>query len=79
VLVEGGANLLDVGAVDANGFVELVAGDSELFGPVGDVGGHLGVDLFRIVGSFGVFDGFCGCDDVVSHALAPLSTFSLRR
>ena len=57
VVVESGADFFDVGAVGADGFVELVAGDVELFGPVGDVGGHLGVDLFRVVGpcvGFGV-------------------------
>jgi hypothetical protein len=55
--VEGGTDLFDVGAVDADGFVELVAGDVELFGPVMDVGRHLGVDLFRVMGAglgFGV-------------------------
>jgi hypothetical protein len=50
--VEGGADLFDVGSVGADGFVELVAGDLELVSPVGDVGGHFGVDLFRIVGAF---------------------------
>jgi hypothetical protein len=44
-----------VSAVGADGFVELVAGDVELFGPEGDVGGHFGVDLFGIVGALGVF------------------------
>ena len=48
-LVEGGADLLDVGSVDADGFVELFAGDVELVGPVSDVGGHLWVDLFGVV------------------------------
>ena len=51
-LVEGGADLVDVGSVDADGFVELFAGDVELFGPVGDVGCHFGVDLFGVVGTF---------------------------
>jgi hypothetical protein len=53
--VEGGADFFDVGAVGADGFVELVAGDVELFGPIGDVGGHLWVDLFGIVWALGVF------------------------
>jgi hypothetical protein len=56
-VVEGSADFFYVGAVDADGFVELLAGDAELFGPVGDVGGHLGVDLFGVVGAgvgFGV-------------------------
>ena len=48
MLVEGGADLFDVSAVDADGFVELVAGDVELPGSGMDVGGHPGVDLFGI-------------------------------
>lgn len=55
LFVEGGADLLDVSAVGADGLVELVAGDAELPGPVVDVGGHFGVDLFGIVGALGVF------------------------
>lgn len=55
MLVEGGADLFDVGAVDADGFMELVAGDAKLVGPVGDVGGHFGVDLIGIVGALVVF------------------------
>jgi hypothetical protein len=51
VVEEGGADLFDVGAVDADGFVELRAGDAKLFRPVGDVGGHLGIDLFGVVGA----------------------------
>ena len=54
MLVEGGADLFDVGAVDADELVELLAGDFELVGPVGDVGGHLGVDLLGVVGAFDV-------------------------
>ncbi len=46
--VEGGADLVDVGA---DGFVELVAGDLELFGPEGDVGSHFGIDLFGVMGA----------------------------
>ena len=52
--MEGGADLFDVGTVGADGFVELFAGDVELVRPVGDVGGHLGIDLFRVVGAFDV-------------------------
>jgi len=51
--VEGCAELVDVGAVAADEFVELVASDAELFGPVGDIGGHFGVDLFGIVRALG--------------------------
>ena len=74
-LVEGGADLFYVGAVDADGFVKLVAGDVELLGPVSDVGGHLGVDLLGVVGAFdvgtlvtivlGIVDDLCGGDDGV--------------
>ena len=52
--VEGGADLVDFGAVDADGFVEDLGGDVELVGPVGHVGGDLGVDLVEVVGSLGV-------------------------
>ena len=71
--MEGGADFFYVGAVGADGFVELVAGHLELFRPVGDVRGHFGVDLFRVVGSFdvgslvaielGIDDGFGGGED----------------
>jgi hypothetical protein len=47
--VDGGADLVNVGAVTADELVELVAGDAELFGPVGDVGSHFGVDLLGVV------------------------------
>ena len=53
--VEGGADFVDVSAVGADGFVELVAGDVEFFGPVGDVGGHFGVYLLGVVGADGLF------------------------
>ena len=53
MVLEGGADLVDVGAVDAHGFAELVAGDVELFGPVADVGGHFGVNLFGVVRALG--------------------------
>ena len=51
---QGGADFVDVGAVGADGFVEDLAGDVELFGPVGDVGGDFGVDLFGVAGALGV-------------------------
>jgi hypothetical protein len=50
--VEGCADPVDVVAVGADECVELIAGYAELFGPIGDVGGHFGVDLFRIVRAF---------------------------
>ncbi len=53
--MQGGADLVDVDAVSADGLVESVAGDAELFGPVGDIGGQLGVDDLRVVRTFGVF------------------------
>ena len=54
VVGEGGADFVDVGAVGADGFVEGLAGDVELFGPVGDVGGDFGVDLFGVAGALDV-------------------------
>ena len=52
--VKGGADFFHVGSVRADRFVELVAGDTKLLGPIGDVGGHLGIDLFQVVRSFGM-------------------------
>jgi len=54
VVGECGADLVDVGAVRADGFMQDLAGDVELPGPVGDVGGDFGVDLFRVAGTLGV-------------------------
>jgi hypothetical protein len=54
VRVEGGADLVDLGAVNADGFVEDLGGDAELVGPVSHVGGDLGVDDVRVVRSLGV-------------------------
>jgi hypothetical protein len=75
--VEGEADLVDVGAVDVDGGVELLAGDAELLGPVGDVGGHFGVDLFGVVGALGVGlglgvgeDWVFGVGDVLDVAVA---------
>jgi hypothetical protein len=53
VSVGSSAEFVDVSAVAADEFVELVSGDSEFFGPVGDVGGHFGVDLFGVVRALG--------------------------
>jgi hypothetical protein len=49
----GGANLIDVGAVTADEFVELVACDAELLGPIGDIGRHFRVDLLGVVRALG--------------------------
>ena len=51
--VGGGADFVGVGAVGADGFVEGFAGDAELFGPEGDVGGHFGIDFVGVVGALG--------------------------
>jgi hypothetical protein len=77
--VKGGADFIHVGPVGADSFVELVACNTELFGPVGDVGGHLRVDLFRVVRSFSMFlvDGVgfmgFGCIAVLGHSSFLLS------
>ena len=42
-------------AVTANCFMELVGGDAKRFGPVGNIGGHLRIDLLRIVWTFCMF------------------------
>jgi len=74
--VEGGSDLVDLGSVNADGFVEDLGGDAELVGPVGHVGGDLGVDLVRVVRSLGVlFVGgvwfVCfGCFVVLGHGWA---------
>jgi len=61
--MEGGADLVDLGAVDADGFVKDLGGDAELVGPVGHVGGDLGVDDVGVVRSLGVvFVGGVGFD-----------------
>ena len=92
VRLEGGADLGDVGAVSADGVVELFAGDAELVGPVGNVGGQLGVDLVGVVralvvllvrgmglAGLGLFDFFVlvGTGGIgVGPACFPLSYFS---
>src|SRR5580698_5432736 len=74
VVGEGGADFVDVGDVDADGFVEGLAGDVKLFRPVGDVGGDFGVDLLGIAGALGVVfvDGVelvgFGCVVMLGHA-----------
>ncbi len=52
--MEGGADFFYVVAVNADDLVELLAGDMELVGPIGDVGGHLGVDLLGVMRAFDV-------------------------
>jgi hypothetical protein len=78
-VVEGGADLVDVGAVAADELVELVAGDAKLFGPVGDVGGHFRVNLFGVVRALGdavfvegVGFGTFGSAVVLGHGMHPL-------
>jgi hypothetical protein len=77
--VDCGAYLVDVGAVAADEFVELVAGDAELVGPVSDVGGHFGVDFFGVVRTLGgvfLVQGMCfvafGLAVVFGHEMLPL-------
>jgi hypothetical protein len=66
--VKGGADFFHVGSVRADRFVELVAGDTKLFGPIGDVGGHLGIDLFQVVRSFCMFFRvWCGAHELWVH------------
>jgi hypothetical protein len=52
--VKRGAHFFDVGSVAMDCFMELIAGNAELFGPISDVGSHLGVDDFRVVRTFRV-------------------------
>jgi hypothetical protein len=79
VSVKGSTHFFDMGAMTANSFMELVAGDAEFFGPVGDVGGHFRIDFFGIVGTLGgvVFMygvGFVafGSVMVLGHRIVPL-------
>jgi hypothetical protein len=80
--VKGGADFFHVGSVRADRFVELVAGDTELLGPIGDVGGHLGIDFFQIVRSFDMFLVYgvglmdFGCIAVLGHAFFLLLVLS---
>jgi hypothetical protein len=81
--MEGSADFIDVGSVAADRFVELVAGDAELFGPVGDVGRHLGVNLLGVVRAFSVILMYCvgfvgfGRVVVLGHGVLPLFSFFL--
>jgi hypothetical protein len=65
--VEGGADLVDLGAMDADGLVENLGGDVELVGPVGHVRRDFRVNLVRIVGGLGVF--FMGSVGLVGFRL----------
>ena len=47
--MEGNPDFIYMGTVTANGFVELIPSDAELFGPVGNVRCHFRIDLFRIM------------------------------
>jgi len=51
VALECLANLAYLRAVDADGFMQLLAGDVKLLCPIVDVGGELGIDLVWIVRS----------------------------
>ncbi len=78
VRVKCGANFLNVGSVGADSVVELIAGNAELFGPVGNVGSHLWVNLFGVVRAFGVVfvEGvglvLFGSAVVLGHRMLPL-------
>ena len=47
--MEGSPDLSYMGAVAANGFVELISGNAECLGPVGNIGCHFRIDLSRIM------------------------------
>jgi hypothetical protein len=66
VSVKGCTDFADACAVNADSLVKLFAGDAEGLRPVGDVRGHLGVDLVRVEGSslFWMLDGYGACNDV---------------
>ena len=51
--MDGGAKLVDVGAVRADELVEFIARDAELLGPVCNVGSHFRVDQLGIVRTLG--------------------------
>jgi hypothetical protein len=53
--MEGNPDFLYMGTVTANGFVELISSDAELFGPVGNIRCHFRIDLFRIMWTLFVF------------------------
>jgi len=53
--MEGNPDFLYMGTVTANGFVELISSDAELFGPVGNIRCHFRIDLFRIMWTLCVF------------------------
>jgi hypothetical protein len=73
-------------AVYADQFVELIAGNAKLFGPIGNVGRHFRVDLFRVVRAFSVvvlldcvgFVGF-GTLLMLRHRVTPLFHFLMRK
>jgi hypothetical protein len=81
--VKGGADFFHVGSMSADRFVELVAGDTKLLGPVGDVGGHLGIDLFQVVRPFSMFFVYgvglmdLGCIAVLGHTFSPYGSVRL--
>jgi hypothetical protein len=75
---KSGADLVDMGTVGANALVKLIAGYAELFRPISDVGGHLGIDFFGVVRAFEVIFvasmRLVGRGDVVvlGHSVFPL-------
>ena len=46
--MEGNPDFRYMSTVTANGFVELISSDAELFGPVGNIRCRFRIDLFRI-------------------------------
>ena len=47
--LEGFANFLHMRAVDANGLMQLLAGNIKFLGPIVDIGREFRVDFIRIV------------------------------
>jgi hypothetical protein len=52
--MKGGTHFFDVGSMATDRFMELIAGNAELFGPISYVRSHFGVDNFRVVRTFRV-------------------------
>jgi hypothetical protein len=76
--MESSPDLLNMSSMTADCLMKLIACNAKLLGPVGDVGCHLGIDLFGIMRALGViymegmgFMGF-GCVVVLRHRVFPL-------